>query len=134
MLRRLQKDCIVKEYTMIPDFKKLGLTLLAVTPVKLRANLSVDAATKARTKVRQDLEQRGGIMMLERGIGMGFDGVILSVHKDYSEFLDLRRWLQKSGLLGSSDIQGFLVNLQDKVRYRPLTLSLLGEQLLQTNQ
>lgn len=119
---------------MIPDFKKLGLTLLAVTPVKLRANLSVDAATKARTKVRQDLEQRGGIMMLERGIGMGFDGVILSVHKDYSEFLDLRRWLQKSGLLGSSDIQGFLVNLQDKVRYRPLTLSLLGEQLLQTNQ
>jgi hypothetical protein len=134
MLRRLQKDCIIKEYTMIPDFKKLGLTLLAVTPVKLRANLSVDAATKARTKVRQDLEQRGGIMMLERGIGMGFDGVILSVHKDYSEFLDLRRWLQKSGLLGSSDIQGFLVNLQDKVRYRPLTLSLLGEQLLQTNQ
>jgi len=55
--------------------------------VKLRANLSVDAATKARTRVRQDLEQRGDIMMLERGIGMGFDGVILSVYKDYSEFL-----------------------------------------------
>jgi hypothetical protein len=62
------------------------------------------------------------------------ENVLWAFHHRNCMVKRFRRWLQKSGLLGSSDIQGFLVNLQDKVRYRPLTLSLLGEQLLQTNQ
>jgi len=132
MLARLWKEGIIKEYTMIPDLSKLGFTLLAVTLIKPRANLPAEATAEARTRTKRDLEQRKDIMMLERGIGMGSDGVILSVHKDYSEFLDMRKWLEE--FLGSSDIQSFLVNLQDEARYRPLTLSLLGEQLLQTNQ
>ncbi|MCJ7424600.1 Lrp/AsnC family transcriptional regulator [Candidatus Bathyarchaeota archaeon] len=81
MLTRLRKEGIIKEYTMIPDFTKLGFTLLAFTLVKLGANLSAEAIAEARTRAKQDLERRKDIMMLERGIGMGFDILILSVQR-----------------------------------------------------
>jgi DNA-binding Lrp family transcriptional regulator len=35
-IQRLEKQCVIKEYTMIPDFTKIGYALLTVTLVKHR--------------------------------------------------------------------------------------------------
>src|SRR4030043_995608 len=39
-ISRLEKQGIIKEYTMIPDFKKLGYNILGVTVAKLNEPLS----------------------------------------------------------------------------------------------
>lgn len=87
LMKKLEKEGIIKEYTVIPDFGKLGYGLLALNFVKLTKSLSSEEIENARKTAKEKVEQsRFGIVMLDRGIGLGFDGVIVSLYKDYSEY------------------------------------------------
>lgn len=39
MISRLEKEGVIKEYTMIPDFSKVGLEIMALTSVKFEQPL-----------------------------------------------------------------------------------------------
>lgn len=131
MIKKLEKEGIIKEYTMIPDFRKLGYSLLALTFVKLRKKLSPEEAEKARETAKQQLgESHFGIIMLERGLGLGYDGVIVSFYEDYAVYADHKEILKRYPFLEVADIETFMINLDDKVRYRPLTLAAISKQLL----
>jgi len=132
-LHKLEKEGIIKEYTIVPDFRKLGYTLLAVTFVKLK-HLSQDEIEKARESARESVKSNLNFIMLERGMGMGYDGVFLSFHKDYTSFTDLKKWLAQFDFLEISDIQSFLINLEDEVHYRSLTFSTLAKHLLELHE
>ena len=129
-LQKLEKEGIIKEYTMVPDFTKLGYTLLVVTLVKLKKYLSKDELEKARKSAKESIESNLNFIMLERGMGMGYDGVFLSFHKDYASFTEHKKWLTQFDYLEISDIQSFLINLEDEIRYRPLTFSTLAKHIL----
>jgi len=135
-LHKLEKEGIIKEYTIVPDFRKLGYTLLAVTFVKLKQSLSQDEIEKARQSARENIKNNLNFIMLERGIGMGYDGVFLSFHEDYTSFTEHKEWLAQFDFLKISDIQSFLINLEDEIRYRSLTFSTLAKHILtlQTEQ
>jgi DNA-binding Lrp family transcriptional regulator len=129
-LQKLEKEGIIKEYTVVPDFRKLGYTLLAVTFVKLKKYLSKDELEKARKSAKEGAKDNLNFIMLERGMGMGYDGVFLSYHKDYASFTVHKKWLTQFDYLEISDIQSFLINLEDEIRYRPLTFSTLAKHIL----
>ncbi len=129
-LQKLEKEGIIKEYTVVPDFRKLGYTLLAVTFVKLKKYLSQDEIEKARKSAKENIESNLNFVMLERGMGMGYDGVFMSFHKDYSSFTEHMKWLAQFDYLEVSDIQSFLINLEDEIRYRSLTFSTLAKHIL----
>jgi hypothetical protein len=63
-------------------------------------------------------------------MGMGYDGVFLSFHEDYSSFALLRKWLAQFGFLEVAEVQSFLVNLEDDIHYRSLTFSTLAKHIL----
>jgi len=111
-LQKLEKEGIIKEYTVVPDFMKLGYTLLAVTFVKLKKYLSKDEIEKAREAARESVESSLNFIMLERGMGMGYNGVFLSFHKDYACFTELKKWLTQYDVLEIADVQSFLVSQQ----------------------
>jgi DNA-binding Lrp family transcriptional regulator len=135
MIRKLQKDGIIKEYTMIPDFRKLGYQLLAVTFVKLLKTLSEEDIEKARETTKQALkESQFGIIMLERGIGLGYDGVLLGLYEDYATYAEHRNRLKQYPFLEVSDVESFLISLDDEVRYHPLTLKALAKHFSQTKE
>jgi DNA-binding Lrp family transcriptional regulator len=135
-LNKLEKEGIIKEYTMIPDFRKLGYTLLAVTFVKLKRYLSQDEIEKARESARVSIESNLNFIMLERGMGMGYDGVFLSFHEDYTSFTEHMKWLIQFDFLKISETQSFLIDLEDEIHYRSLTFSTLAKHILtlQTKQ
>ena len=131
LVKRLEKDGIIKEYTMIPDFRKLGYQLLALTFVKLREPLGSEETDKARKIAKQALEESPyGIVLLERGIGLGYDGVIVGLYEDYAAYTEHRNKLREYPFLEVTDVEGFLISLDDEVHYRPLTLQALAKQLL----
>ncbi|MGA9387296.1 MAG: winged helix-turn-helix transcriptional regulator [Candidatus Bathyarchaeia archaeon] len=131
LVKRLEKDGIIKEYTMIPDFRKLGYQLLALTFVKLREPLGSEETEKARKIAKQKLEESHyGIVLLERGIGLGYDGVIVGLYEDYAAYTEHRNQLREFPFLEVTDVEGFLISLDDEVHYRPLTLQTLAKQLL----
>jgi DNA-binding Lrp family transcriptional regulator len=135
-LHKLEKEGIIKEYTIVPDFRKLGYTLLAVTFVKLKKYLTQDEIEKARKSARENIISNLNFIMLERGIGMGQDGVFLSFHEDYTSFSEHMKWLAQFDFLQVSGIQSFLIDLEDEIRYRSLTFSTLAKHILtlQTEQ
>jgi DNA-binding Lrp family transcriptional regulator len=46
--KKLEAEGIIQEYTVIPDFRKLGYEILAVTFIKLRGDLNQEEIEKAR--------------------------------------------------------------------------------------
>ena len=56
MVKRLEKEGYIREYTMIPDFQKLGYELVALTFLKLKGNLSLEEAEKARKTTKERLK------------------------------------------------------------------------------
>jgi len=129
-LHKLEREGTIREYCMIPDFTKLGYTLFAVTFVKLRAQLSRDQIEKARQSAKESVKSSLNFIMLERGMGMGYNGVFLSFHEDYSSFTLLKKWLAQFDFLEVAEVQSFLVNLKDEIHYRSLTFSTLAKHIL----
>jgi DNA-binding Lrp family transcriptional regulator len=131
MIRRLEKEGVIKEYTMIPDFSRLGYRILVLIFVKLKKTLSPEETEKARQIIIENLSKSVfGIVMLERGIGLGYDGVIMAYFPDYASYVKYRNIIKAYPFVEVSGIDALLINLNDKLRYRPLTFSYLAKSLL----
>lgn len=130
MRNRLEKDGIIKEYTMIPDFRKLGYGILAVTFYKYRKRFDAEQIKTAKKILIESLEKGPfEIIMAERGIGGGYDGVMISIHRDYKSFVELTNWAQQFVSLELAEIESFLIDLADEVHYRSLTFSSLAKHI-----
>jgi DNA-binding Lrp family transcriptional regulator len=91
MIKELEKEGIIKEYTMIPDFCKLGYGLLVLTFVRHAKQFDskeLDNITRMGIeRARRERSQES--IMAERGIGLGYGSVIISYEKDYSSYTAL---------------------------------------------
>jgi len=124
---RLEKEGYIKEYTVIPNFSKLGYKIMAFTFARSQP-LDKKAAEETRKIFKDSMKNTPfQFVMLERGIGLGFDAVILSLHRDYSSYLEVLKWLRQFAFLELDKIGSFLINLDDEVHYQPFTFSRLAE-------
>ncbi len=128
--RRLEKEGYIKEYTMIPDFTKIGYKILALT-FALSQALNKEEAERAKKLLADSVKNKQfEFIMLERGLGLGFDAVVISLHEDYSSYLNVLKWLRQFAFVDVTKIDSFLIDLADEVHYRPLTFSTLAKHLL----
>lgn len=128
--QKLEEDEVIKEYTMIPDFGKLGFKIMAMTFAFSQA-LNKEEAEKAKNILTESVKDKQfEFIMLERGHGLGFDATIISLHEDYPSYLKVLEWLRGFDFLDVTKTDSFLINLEDNVRYRPLTFSTLATYLL----
>jgi DNA-binding Lrp family transcriptional regulator len=132
---KLEKEGYIREYTMIPDFSKLGYKIMAITFALSRSLEKEEAERAGKTLADSVKDKQFEFIMLERGDGLGFDGVIISLHEDYASYLKVSEWLRQFDFLEVKRINSFLINLEDNVRYRPLTFSTLAKLIrLQTER
>jgi hypothetical protein len=122
----------LKEFTTIPDFGKLGFQLAAFILVKLKMNLTEEEIKRARRISMKDMIEKAPdqIVLFYRGIGGGYSGVLVSFHKNYSDYSRLIERMKQYPFVDLSATLSFLVDLNDKVQYRPFTFSTLAEHLL----
>jgi len=132
---KLEREGYIKEYTAIPDFEKLGYELMGITFLKLRKTLEPEQIEEARQIAKEKLEKSHfGIIMLERGLGLKYDGVVVALCEDYANYLEHVNALKQFPYFEISAIESFLINLKDTVHYRPLTFKALAEHLLTKNK
>jgi len=137
-IKKLEKQGLIKEYTMVPDFTMLGFELMALTFISIKPTLEPTEADEARRVAQEKMKETpGNIIMLERGMGLNHTGVIISFHKNYSDFsrfVQTFKEAQTTKAYVQGNIESFLIDLKDKIRYRPLTLSALADHILRTNE
>jgi DNA-binding Lrp family transcriptional regulator len=128
---RLEKEGFLKEYTVLPDFRKIGFELLALTFLKSRPGMGAEDVQKMRkTAMEATRKTAFDFVMAERGAGLGFDAVVVSLHRDYASYNEFRNHLRKYDFL-DSHLESFLISLEDEVRYLPLTLTVLARHMLE---
>lgn len=127
---RLEKEGYIREYTMIPDFQKLGYELVALTFANLREGLTPEEVDIARKKAKE-MEQKTAFqsVMILRGIGLGHELVLASFHEDYSSYVSFTRMIKQFPFVNASSVESFMISLAEE-HYRYLTFSALAKHLL----
>jgi len=81
--QKLEKNGIIEDYTIIPNFKKMGFEIMAINFVKIRPKiLSPDIIERAR----EFIERFPNTIFASAGDGMGMTGVSISFYKNFTEY------------------------------------------------
>jgi DNA-binding Lrp family transcriptional regulator len=73
---------IIKEFTVIPDFVELGYELMVITMGKYKV-LRTEESLK---KMLEWINKHHNIIFGSRVQGMGKDGILISLHRNYTEY------------------------------------------------
>ena len=135
MKAKLEKEGVVSEYTIIPDFRKIGYHLLALTFFSMKKSIVPSEMPNAiKMGVEKASKAAPNVIVIERGIGLRFDSFMMSFHKDYTSYTKLMQGVRTSQYLDLERVESFIVNLDDEVHYRSLTFATLAKHLLEMNE
>jgi len=132
---KLEREGIIREYTMIPDFAGLGFELMSIIMYKLKPISSEELEELQRAARELDRQERRPYLMIMEGMGLDNNLVAISLHKTYSDYAD---YIQSAKNLASSrmraymnldDVQGFLIDLKYEKHYQPITFSRVATHL-----
>ena len=123
MRQKLVKEGAIQEFTVIPDFVKMGYEIIAITLAKSRMDLNPEEIDKA-TKL---ISTSPDIIFVAEAEGMGKNGVMISVHKSFSDFHKFKTDLISETKGYIENHETMLIPLKGKI-VKPLSLTYLGEQ------
>jgi DNA-binding Lrp family transcriptional regulator len=127
-LKKLEKEGCIKEYTAIPDFKKLGFSLLSFSFTKLKHGVPEEAVEKKKKEMYELLKKDPIPDVLHMSgsgfVGLGAERVLIALHTDYHSYTLFMDRLKANPLLEIDEVRSFIVNLEDEKRhFRSLTMS-----------
>ena len=135
---RLEKEGIIREYTIIPDFSKLGFKLVSIVFGRLKEPVSQKTISDLRGHAAEmrALEQGNPspTIVSMKGIGCEADYVSVAFHKTYSEYTQFIAYVRQFPHVKVDQIKSFLIDLQDRSHMRYLTLSVFADYLLRTKE
>jgi DNA-binding Lrp family transcriptional regulator len=128
---KLEKTGVIKEYTMIPDFAKLGYQIMGVSFVTFEEPQKDGTAAESRKAV-VEMEQKypHASLVAVNGIGLGKDTMFITFYKDYSAYTKAMQLAKQIPHVSINSLASFLVNLDDKYNYRLLSMSAISRHIL----
>ena len=120
---KLEREGVIQEYTITPDFRKMGFEILALTFVKMHADILV-GETKERTK--KFAAEFPNVIFAYSGKGLGMTGVIISLHKNYTEYQKQVNMLRIQLKDVTEQMQTFIVAIGEG-EYKRYSLSYLKD-------
>ena len=134
MRAKLEKEGFIKEYTLIPDFSKLGFEIMAVSFVKFEKELTEPEIGKMYDFADKFLNENPyAFLMAAAGNGLGYDRLIISLHENYTDFVKFVKASRAVPLAELAAFDSFTISLSAK-HYQPLTFSALADYLLTMKQ
>jgi DNA-binding Lrp family transcriptional regulator len=122
--QKLERDRVIQEYTVIPDFAKLGYELLAITT----ATFKMSRNEKFTERGANYMKKYPNVILSSRVQGMGKDAVTVSLHKDFTEYENFMLTLKSDWIDAAEDIESMLMSLKG-ITVKPFSLKYLAEAL-----
>jgi len=98
MRGKLESEGVIQEYTIIPDFAKLGFELVAISCVKARTR--TDYIERAKKWVKN----YPNIVLMAKAEGAGKNAVMISLHKSYTDY---SRFVSETQMHWEDDIETY---------------------------
>ena len=103
---KLEKMGLVKEYTIIPDLRKMGYEFLAFTSMSF-----AESAPELFDKAREWIKKQPSVIFANNGVGPGMNSIMLSLHKNYADYTNLIAELKRDWQPNLANLQSFIVVL-----------------------
>jgi len=134
MRTRLEKEGYIKEYTMIPDFCKLGYKIMGVTQAELKEPYKESEFEDIRKKT-SEIEKNNphASLMAVNGLNHGKNRLFITFYEDYTAYSKAMELTKKLPFVNVENIETFLVNLEDKTNYRLLSMTEIAKHTLKKN-
>jgi DNA-binding Lrp family transcriptional regulator len=103
---KLEKMGLVKEYTIIPDLKKMGYELLAFTLMSF-----AEDRPELFEKAREWIKKQPSVIFANNGIGPAMNSMMISLHKNYADYSTLITELKRDWQPNLTNQQSFVIVL-----------------------
>jgi len=125
--RRLLSQYI-RSYTVVPEFSKIGYEIVALTFAKARTYSRKEVESKlAYTK--EWVMRHPNVIFASDGEGLGKDAVMVSLHKNYSQYADFMREFSIDFADFVGDSQSFIISLKTGLMLKPLDMVYLVDDI-----
>ena len=121
-------ESYIRSYTIVPEFKKIGYEIFAITFAKAKTYDRKQVETKLEFARKWAMEHPN-VFFASDGEGLGKDAVILSLHKDYSKYADFMRGYTVNFADSITDVQSFIVSLRTGTITKPFDVKYFAEDL-----
>jgi len=105
---KLEKNGMIKDYTITPDFRKMGFEILAINFVRIRPRI---LSPETNEKARKFTDKFPNSIFASSGEGMGMTGVSISFYKNYTEYHKRINQLRTEWKDLIEDVQSFIVSI-----------------------
>jgi len=130
---KLEKQGMIKEYTIIPDFSELGFTLLSMTFTKMKEGPSKDTSDDLMKRARNVMSEHPSALILgNTGMGCNADYVAIAFHRDYSEYIEYMKDIRGFPNVNIDETRSFLIDLLNKNQFQPLSFHHIAGYLART--
>jgi len=127
---RLEKEGIIKEYTMIPDFKRLGYQLMGVTFIGKPETMKKEESAELRKAVVEvEKESPYASLMAVNGMGLDKSRMFITLYRSYTDYVEAMQVTKSLPHVNTEGIESFLVDLMDESNYRLLTLKQMARNI-----
>jgi len=135
LIKKLEKDGVVREYTMIPDFHKLGYEIMGITSIASHEQPSKEGFSEIR-RMTSEVEKSHphASLMAVSGTNHNKNRLFITLYEDYSAYAEAMRLTRQLSFADVDSLESFLVNLGDETNYRLLSMSAIAQHLLKRSQ
>ena len=120
---KLEQNGLIQDYTIIPDFRKMGFEIMALTFVKMHPDVR---QAEVFEKAKKESSKFPNVIFASSGEGLGMTGVIMSFHKDYTDYHKTMNLFRADWKEYFGDIESFVVSLEEGA-YKSFSLTYLKD-------
>jgi DNA-binding Lrp family transcriptional regulator len=117
--KTLEKEAI-HQYTVIPNLAYLGFEIVAFTFAR-----SKELIHPLWDKGKTWSASQPNIVYLTTGQGMGQDALMVSVHKDYGDFVRFYQTFRREWTPVLQDFSTFLISIKSSIQMKPFSFNYL---------
>lgn len=130
LIKKLEKEGYIKEYTIIPDFKRLGYQIMNLSMFTLLATNEEQQVELKRAASKMDRESTFANMIVARGLGMGKNRVFVTFFRDYDEYTRNMKEVKNLPNVNIDSLESFLIDLTDDFSYRILSMKQIARSIV----
>ena len=132
IIGKLERNGAIREYTVIPDFRMLGYTVMAATSLAIHDPYTKEGLMKIREDaVEMERDNPNAFLLAVNGLSQDKNRLFIVFYENYSDYASVMKTVKQVPFVNVDTMDSFLADLNDETNYRVLSMSAIANHLLE---